>query len=356
MASSGLVLLSPRSASRTRSRWPGWASGAGRLAQPERGGEQRCVGLDVGAHHEDVARLERRVVLHQPDEHLAQHLDLSGRAVAGVHLHRAVRRARASRPDRAACGRRAGRPAASDSSGVAALVVPVDDVLVVRARGSSATAAAPGSRARARRATGARRSRPDASSRRRTGPAATTSAQLGPGGRRACGSQRCTSRTSPTAAQQLELGDRQPGVPEHRQPVGQRERLAVTDRLRASRCAGRPAAAASTRSSSARQRCGCQARSSGRSAPGPVGVPPRAPVGEQPSVAARRTTRRGRRGGARPTSGGRGAARPVLGVVALTEVPGEGRAPAARRATRRSPRAAARPSGRGPRGRRPRCR
>ena len=46
-----------------------------------------------------------------------------------------------------------------------------------------------------------------------------------------CGSHRCTSRTSPTAREQLELGDRQPGVPEHRQPGRQRQRLAFADRL-----------------------------------------------------------------------------------------------------------------------------
>ena len=67
---------------------------SGRLAQPEGGREQRRVGLDVGAHHEDVARLERVVgvgrVLHQPDQHLPQHLHLPGRPVAGVDLDRPV--------------------------------------------------------------------------------------------------------------------------------------------------------------------------------------------------------------------------------------------------------------------------
>ena len=57
--SSGLVWVSDRSASRTRSWWPGWAAVVGDdLASPKRGRDQRRVGLDVGAHHQDVARLE----------------------------------------------------------------------------------------------------------------------------------------------------------------------------------------------------------------------------------------------------------------------------------------------------------
>ena len=48
----------------------------GRRAEPERGGDQRRERLDVGAHHHDVARLQGRVVGEQPEQHLAQHLDL----------------------------------------------------------------------------------------------------------------------------------------------------------------------------------------------------------------------------------------------------------------------------------------
>ena len=65
-----------------------------RLAHAERGLDQRRVGLDVGAHHQDVARLEGLVVGEQAEQHLAQHLDLAGRTVAGVHLHAAVVSAR----------------------------------------------------------------------------------------------------------------------------------------------------------------------------------------------------------------------------------------------------------------------
>ena len=52
--------------------------------------DQRGVSLDVGAHDEDVAGLQCLVVGEQAEQHLAQHVDLPGRAVTGVHLHRAV--------------------------------------------------------------------------------------------------------------------------------------------------------------------------------------------------------------------------------------------------------------------------
>ena len=60
------------------------------VAEPEVGDDQRRIRLDVRAHHQDVARLQRRVVLQQAEQHLAQHIDLTGRAVAAVHLHGAV--------------------------------------------------------------------------------------------------------------------------------------------------------------------------------------------------------------------------------------------------------------------------
>ena len=59
-------------------------------AEAERRLDQRGVRLDVGAHHEDVARLERGVVGEQAEDDLAQHLDLPGGPMAGVHLHAAI--------------------------------------------------------------------------------------------------------------------------------------------------------------------------------------------------------------------------------------------------------------------------
>ena len=60
--------------------------------EPEPGGDQRRVRLDVRAHHQDVAGLEGRVVLEQADQHLAQHVDLARGPVARVHLEAAVGR------------------------------------------------------------------------------------------------------------------------------------------------------------------------------------------------------------------------------------------------------------------------
>ena len=56
----------------------------------ERGLDQRRERLDVGTHDDHVARLERRVVLEQVQDRVAQYLDLARPAVAGVDLDAAV--------------------------------------------------------------------------------------------------------------------------------------------------------------------------------------------------------------------------------------------------------------------------
>ena len=60
------------------------------VAEAEARDDQRCVGLDVRAHDEDVAGFERVVVGEQAEQNLSEHVDLAGRAVAAVHLHRTV--------------------------------------------------------------------------------------------------------------------------------------------------------------------------------------------------------------------------------------------------------------------------
>ena len=60
------------------------------LAHAEGRRHQRRVGLDVGAHHQHVPRLEGLVVGEETEDHLAEDLDLARLAVAGVHLHRVV--------------------------------------------------------------------------------------------------------------------------------------------------------------------------------------------------------------------------------------------------------------------------
>ena len=62
------------------------------VPETEPGLDQRGVGVDVGTHHQDVARLEGGVVGQQPEQHLAQDVDLPGDSMACVHLHRTVGR------------------------------------------------------------------------------------------------------------------------------------------------------------------------------------------------------------------------------------------------------------------------
>jgi hypothetical protein len=63
----------------------GWFGGCA-----ERGVDQRCEHLDVRAHDDDVARLQRRVAREQVQDRFADDLDLAGAAVAGMHLETAV--------------------------------------------------------------------------------------------------------------------------------------------------------------------------------------------------------------------------------------------------------------------------
>ena len=62
----------------------------GDLPGAEGRADQRRERLDVRAHHDHVARLERRVLGEQVQDRVAQHLDLAGAAVAGVDLDAAV--------------------------------------------------------------------------------------------------------------------------------------------------------------------------------------------------------------------------------------------------------------------------
>ena len=80
-------------------------------ARSERGLDQRGDRLDVGAHHDHVARLERRVLLEQVEDRVADDLDLAGAAVAGVHLEAAVTAVEQRPPVRA-------RRAVADPAGV----------------------------------------------------------------------------------------------------------------------------------------------------------------------------------------------------------------------------------------------
>ena len=54
--------------------------------ESERRGDQRSEVLDIGAHNDDVARLECGVVSEQADQHLPQHLYLTIGPMAGMEL------------------------------------------------------------------------------------------------------------------------------------------------------------------------------------------------------------------------------------------------------------------------------
>ena len=73
----------------------GEAAGPGRIVElvqrrAERGVQQRRQLVDVGAEHDHVAGFQRGVVGEQAADGVAHHLDLPGPPVAGVHLDRAV--------------------------------------------------------------------------------------------------------------------------------------------------------------------------------------------------------------------------------------------------------------------------
>ena len=85
------------------------------LGQAEPGGDQRRILLDVGAEHQHVPGFEGRIPLQQADDDFAQHVDLAGRAVTGVHREAAIVRMSATAALRVA-GRRRCRVAA-DAAG-----------------------------------------------------------------------------------------------------------------------------------------------------------------------------------------------------------------------------------------------
>ena len=262
-SSSGLAWRSARSASRTREPVAGVPRRRhSSSAEPERRRDQRREGLDVRAHDEDVARLQRRVVGEQAEQHLAQHLDLAVRAVAGVHLDAPVAvgehvasgrrpvvargRAAAGRAGSPAgragagwCGRRAARPASAQ--------LQLADVAAER--GAAADGAASSRRRRRpRRAGTARRPSSDRCHRRGRGAAAT-------GARRG-------ARPSAASTRELVVRAAGSGRTPTAAPAGRQRRGRA--RARRPRSASRSAGSgAPIRARSRRHSSGCQRRSSG---------------------------------------------------------------------------------------------
>ena len=85
-----LVRLSQRAVGQPDPQAVRGVSARGHVAETERCDDQRGVGLNVRAHHQDVARLQGRIVGEQTQQHLAQRLHLPGRTVAAVHLDGSV--------------------------------------------------------------------------------------------------------------------------------------------------------------------------------------------------------------------------------------------------------------------------
>ena len=234
----------------------------------ERGLDQRRERLDVGAHHDDVARFEGGVVGEQADDHLAQHLDLARAAVAGVDLDGPVASASAScfGPVGAVVGdpvleraERGVRPwwgGEDRDLGVEPQDARRELGRVARHRGEQ----------RVRRR--CRRVGPCGSI--RSGPARRQSASDG------CGSHRWTSRCSASASSTRRWPSGSAVAPKTESRAG-RSTADGSARSRSTASSSRSAGdGSSTASRTSRHRRGCQRRSSGSGAPRPSSSRPSA--------------------------------------------------------------------------------
>ena len=89
-----------------------------------------CVGLDVGTHHQDVAGFQGRVVGEQAQQYFAQHVDLSGLPVAGVHLNGSVSARQATTMGANGIGGEVGLQPAEQGGGTVAITGLVTQALV----------------------------------------------------------------------------------------------------------------------------------------------------------------------------------------------------------------------------------
>ncbi len=283
-ASSGLVLVSARSAIRTRRRWAGCPPPSASSTTSARPNPAETSGAKVSmsGHITRMSRgCEGLVVGEQPHEHLAQDVDLPGRTVAGVDLQAAVGRVVGARGALLGPGAWLARRSCWS---IASRVVGAPPVVARPARARPRPAprgygAARGCRGRARRAAGDRRQPPRCPRRgrprRRAPPAPSHRAGEG------CGSHRCTSRevASACSSRTSVAGSRVCPNSESRSgrssPAPPASSAAT---VRAQRTSG---ASASTRSRSRCHSRACHSRSLGEPAAGTVGEPSLAPVGDQ---------------------------------------------------------------------------
>ena len=323
------------------------------VTEAERRGDQRRVVLDVGAHHEDVARLEGR-----SESSLPRAARAAPRAAPATW--RAGPWQRCTWTDRSAGSRRAALRARTASARRSAWSQPSSvsgSAVAARPRASSVGRAEAALQLALVAAERGEQRVPDPAvadvvACAAPGPARSASrchrSSLG------CGSHRCRSwwvasaRSSSISVAGIRVwpnsemrGGRSlgPGA----QPLERR-------RVPLGAGAARPTASARARHSG-----GCQARSPSRSPPEPVGGVAGGPVDEQ--LRPLRGVRREQAG--QPARDGVAAAPPELRLVAgvaVPEVAAPGWPPTARRGSRRAPTAAARPARRAPTGRRRGCR
>ncbi len=188
--------------------------------EPEARRDQRRVGLDVRTHHEDVARLEGRVVVEQPDEHLTQHVDLARGAVAGMYLQAAVVGRRHPRGPELAVGSPVGAEVGLEPAEERGPLLQRGsrgrlDADVVEDPAQLAGVTAQGCQQRVVDSLGGRvvvaRDHP------------ADAPQVVPEHRRGLGKPQVDVTSLAERAEQLHLGDRQPGVAEEGEPVRQVE-------------------------------------------------------------------------------------------------------------------------------------
>ena len=328
-----------RSARLTRNWWAGWPRVMSRPArpsvaispEPEPRLDQGREGLDVRAHHHDVARFQGGVVLEQPDQDFTEYVDLSARAVAGMHLDRAVARVEPSRAQRSRgpdARWPAGRPGASPTSvdGVEAVgasdrMVHVDD-RTDRAL-QFASVSAEGSQQWVRdqrcrwcpRLAGSARAAVSSAPGPSTDPATPGAAR---GGRHGPAARASSNAASLTGMRVWPKSDRRAG----------RSRLGSSSRSRASVAAARTSGEGSSiASTSRRHNCGCHNRSSSSARSTPSRLVTGAPGGRADSAAARRTTRRGWPVGGPRCSAGPVEPRPTSADIAMAQVASQRRTP-----------------------------
>ena len=252
-----------------------------------------------------ITRMSRgssvRVVLEQPDQHLAEHVDLARRAVAGVHLEAAVGRRRGDgrrARRRSARGWRAGRAAAARAAWSAR---PSAERRVASRLGEAGARRATRRSSRASRPERGEQRVADALGRRvvvagddaaevgEARPTARARPAGGTGGRRGARPSAASSSTSVTGSRVWPNSDSRGGRSRPSPPARSAvERRGVTD-------VGR--VGAPTRVSTRRQSSGCQAEVGVERSPGAVGVAALAPVGDERAAAGRRTTRTARPAG-----------------------------------------------------------